>query len=105
MSDHTADMRGMVASPPLHAAKGGLKDWPDEWVCENCAWVKPCDMPRKRVYCRKWKRGMMARSDRACFEETGEMKERREALQNTELSGGGPLSNKTTEVDTRRPLE
>ena len=25
--------------------------------------------------------------------------------QNTELSGGGPLSNKTTEAESRRPLE
>ena len=76
--------------PPGHsyAAKGGLKEWPDEWVCENCAWVKPCETPRKRVYCRKWNRGMMARSDRACFEETGEMRERREALPNDKLRHG-----------------
>lgn len=65
-----------------YAAKGGQKAWPDEWVCENCAWVKPCAKPRKRVYCRKWGFGISAKSDRACFEETWEMRERRLASQN-----------------------
>lgn len=70
--------------PPGHsyAARGGLKEWPDEWVCENCAWVKPSETPRKRVYCRKFGFGIGAKSDRACFEETGEMLERRLASQN-----------------------
>lgn len=62
------------------AAGRGMKDWPDEWVCQNCAWVKPCDVPRKGVYCRKWNRSVGANSDRMCFEEPLEMLRRREAL-------------------------
>lgn len=72
------------------AAGRGMKDWPDEWVCQNCAWVKPCDVPRKGVYCRKWNRSVGANSDRMCFEEPLEMKQRREAMgskrPNSELS-------------------
>lgn len=62
------------------AAGNGMKDWPDEWVCQNCANVKPSDAPRKRVYCRKWQRGVGANSDRMCFEEPLDMAQRREAM-------------------------
>lgn len=77
-----------------YVAKGGLKEWPDEWVCENCAWVKPCETPRKRVYCRKWKRGMNARSDRACYEEPLEILRAREAQKR---------QTQNTQAHSRRP--
>lgn len=83
-----------------YAAKGGLKDWPDEWVCGNCAWVKPCETPRKRVYCRKWKFGIAAKSDRACFEETGEMRMARDLhamrTQNARGELPAPITKKGT---------
>ena len=59
------------------AGKSQMKDWPDEWVCQTCAWVAPCKSNRKRVYCRKWRRGVGANSDRACYEEPLEMLRKR----------------------------
>lgn len=66
-----------------YAAASGMKSWPDQWVCQNCAWVKPSKEPRKRVYCRKWQRGFSAQSDRMCYEEPLELKELREARAKT----------------------
>lgn len=70
------------------AGKGGLKDWPDEFVCRNCAWAKgssvtlgPVKPGQKKVWCaneaQQW---MWHNSDRACFEEPLEMVREREAL-------------------------
>lgn len=55
------------------AARGGLKEWPDEWRCKTCAWCGTTNPDAKHVWCRKWRRSMWANSDRACFDETGEM--------------------------------
>lgn len=60
------------------AARGGLKEWPDEWRCKACAWCANYHPGMKWIYCRAWNRSMWANSDRACFEETGEMKMERD---------------------------
>ena len=62
-------------------ARGGVKDWPDEWVCAACAWVKPPKNGQKRLWCRKWNRTVWHKGDRMCFEETLDMKEERERLE------------------------
>ena len=62
-------------------ARGGVKDWPDEWVCAACAWVKPPKNGQKRLWCRKWNRTVWHKGDRMCFEETLDMKQERERLE------------------------
>lgn len=73
------DMAGdFTPRPPgrSFAARGGLKEWPDEWVCRNCVWAKgskvtlePPKPGQKKVWCQhKAQRWMWHNSDRACFE-------------------------------------
>jgi len=63
-----------------YQAKGGTKDWPDEWRCKTCLWCANWKPGQKTIWCRKWKQSFAATSDRACFEETIEMKMERESL-------------------------
>ena len=77
--------------PGDYAARGGLKDWPDEWVCRNCVWAKcssvtlePARPGQKKVWCaHKAQQWMWHNSDRMCFEEPGDMAEERERLGRT----------------------
>lgn len=63
------------------AARGGKKDWPNEWVCRNCAWAKgskvtlePVKPGQKMVWCQHAaQRWMWHNSDRACYEEPLEL--------------------------------
>ncbi len=66
--------------------RGGVKDYPDEWVCKTCAWAKGskktlCAVKRgqKKVWCVAAEIWTWHNSDRMCYEEPLEMLEKRKA--------------------------
>lgn len=70
---------------PRPARGGGVKDYPDEWVCGTCAWSKgskktlgPVRTGQKTVWCCAAERWVYHRSDRMCYEEPLEVKLQRE---------------------------
>ena len=45
-----------------YAARGGLKEWPDEWRCRTCCWCGTKNPDAKRIWCRKWYCGQSGRN-------------------------------------------
>lgn len=73
---------------PRRARGGGVKDYPDEWVCGTCAWSKgskktlgPIRKGQKTIWCCAAERWVYFGSDRACYEEPLEMLEKRKAYE------------------------
>lgn len=82
------------------ARGGGIKDYPDEWVCATCAWAKGSKVTlevvkpgQRRVWCVAAEEWMWHRADRPCYEEPLEIMREREAANDKAQFQGGSVAD------------